>query len=185
MFYGQVIGEIWASVKVASLNSAKLLVVRSNMTGSEIVEVVAVDLVGAGKGDDVLVALGQAARNALGQSDAAVEAAVIAVIDGIDVIPQDQSPTPKAKKPVRKKKVSAKKSASKKSKQRPVKGLGFEAGSLFPEMTEKDELEVTASEMTIPFEEEVVEELKVIPEADEIGIDDVDSLWDEDEEIEN
>ena len=43
-------------------------------------------LVGAGVGDRVIVALGRAARNALGRgNDVAVEAAVVGVIDGRDL----------------------------------------------------------------------------------------------------
>ena len=80
MLRGTVVGEVWSSVKVADLDGRKLLVITNEATGAEIV---AVDIVGAGAGDRVIVALGRAARNAFGRGqDVAVEACVVGVIDG-------------------------------------------------------------------------------------------------------
>lgn len=87
MLHGDVIGEVWSTVKVETLAGSKLLVVRPHAQGApcddDVPDVVAVDLVGAGVGDRVIVALGRAARNALGRgNDVAIEAAVVGVIDG-------------------------------------------------------------------------------------------------------
>ncbi|MCB9833354.1 MAG: hypothetical protein H6807_12870 [Planctomycetes bacterium] len=84
MIHGRVVGELWASVRLASLAGRKLLIVRPEGRHRR-EDLVAVDLVGAGRGDRVLVTLGRAARNALGDPESAIEAALIAVIDDLEV----------------------------------------------------------------------------------------------------
>lgn len=82
MIHGEVVGELWATVKVSSLDGRKLLVVRpAGGDAVDVPDVVAVDLVSAGVGDHVVVALGKAARNAIGREDAACEAAIVGVVD--------------------------------------------------------------------------------------------------------
>ena len=91
MIHGEVVGEIWATVKVASLTGLKLLVVRPAgdiLLGSTArrpqADIVAADLVGAGVGERVIVALGKAARLALGAGEnVAIEAAIIGIVDDL------------------------------------------------------------------------------------------------------
>lgn len=115
MIRGEVISELWSTVKVSSLDGRKLLVVRPQGTdAAHVPEIVAVDVVGAGVGDRVLIATGQAARFAIGRENAACEAAIVGVIDAsVDEEPVEEAPTPK-KKTGRSKKKSTRKAASRK-----------------------------------------------------------------------
>ena len=74
MKIGNVVGSIWATRKAACLQGQTFLVVRS---GSE--ELVAADQVGAGPGDQVLLATGTVASRYC--MDAPVDAAVVAIVD--------------------------------------------------------------------------------------------------------
>jgi ethanolamine utilization protein EutN len=78
-----VIGNVWATRKEASLNGHKLMVVqRVDAVNSAVREsFVAVDCVGAGIGERVLVACGSSARKALRNPDAPVEAAIVGILD--------------------------------------------------------------------------------------------------------
>jgi ethanolamine utilization protein EutN len=87
MFLGRVIGEVWATRKVSDLEGRRLLVVEALDTGSGspapmVTPVVAADPLGAGVGEEVLVAFGKAARVACGgDGDFALEAAVVGIVD--------------------------------------------------------------------------------------------------------
>jgi ethanolamine utilization protein EutN len=87
MDIAQVIGQVVATVKEPGLANHKLLVLRrSDPTapeggGGE--TYVAVDLVGVGRGELVLVATGSAARVAAGNVECPTDAAVVAVIDNV------------------------------------------------------------------------------------------------------
>ncbi len=87
MFLGRVIGEVWATRKVSDLEGHRLLVVEALDTGSGppapmVTPVVAADPIGAGVGEEVLVAFGKAARVACGgDGDFALEAAVVGIVD--------------------------------------------------------------------------------------------------------
>ncbi|CAA7601302.1 Ethanolamine utilization protein EutN/carboxysome structural protein Ccml [Acididesulfobacillus acetoxydans] len=52
--------------------------------------VVAVDTVGAGVGETVLVALGSAARKALSRPEAPVDAAIVGIVDSIRIAGREQ-----------------------------------------------------------------------------------------------
>jgi ethanolamine utilization protein EutN len=81
---GRVIGEVWATRKHAAYQGRKLLVVRPSVwyaPSHEVGHLVAVDTVDAGVGDEVLVCMGEPARQALGGHNLPVEAAVCAVVD--------------------------------------------------------------------------------------------------------
>jgi ethanolamine utilization protein EutN len=88
VFTGKVLGEIWATRRHETLAGFKLLLVEpfeaaGRVGGRKQGLVVAADSVDAGVGDHVIVAYGRAGRTALGQGhDIAVEAAVVAVVDG-------------------------------------------------------------------------------------------------------
>jgi ethanolamine utilization protein EutN len=87
MILGRVIGEVWATRKVSDLEGHRLLVVEALDTGSGppapmVTPVVAADPIGAGVGEEVLVAFGKAARVACGgDGDFALEAAVVGIVD--------------------------------------------------------------------------------------------------------
>lgn len=76
MRLGTVTGAVWSTKKSPALAGQILLRVRLDGT-----ELVAADLVGAGVGDAVLVVHGAAARQ---ESGAPVDAAIIAILDGME-----------------------------------------------------------------------------------------------------
>jgi ethanolamine utilization protein EutN len=85
---GRVVGQVWASRQDARLGGAKLLVVRphgAHAAGLATGHLVAVDDVDAGVGDEVVVCLGRPARLAAGGDDRPVDAAILGVVDRVDV----------------------------------------------------------------------------------------------------
>lgn len=75
MKIGKVMGAVWATRKAQCLQGQTFLVVESD--GAQIV---AADQVGAGTGDQVLLATGTVASRYC--MDAPVDAAVVAIVDG-------------------------------------------------------------------------------------------------------
>jgi ethanolamine utilization protein EutN len=88
MRIAKVIGTVVSTRKEESLVGYSLLVVELQKPGTDEAQgqVVAVDTVGAGVSDLVLVALGGAARVALPNSPAPVDATIIGIIDSVDVL---------------------------------------------------------------------------------------------------
>ncbi|MFV0449482.1 MAG: EutN/CcmL family microcompartment protein [Vibrio sp.] len=88
MIVGEVIGNVWATRKENSLNGLKLMVVRYQdpVVPDNKKSFIAVDCVGAGSGDRVLVVMGSSARMAIKNADAPVDAAIVGIIDEIQVI---------------------------------------------------------------------------------------------------
>ncbi len=88
MLIARIVGTVVSTQKDARLMGKKLLVVRPlNLDGTEAGGyVVAVDTVGAGFHERVLVVAGSSARLAQGMKDAPVDAAIVGVIDSVDVI---------------------------------------------------------------------------------------------------
>ena len=86
MIIGRIIGSIVSTQKDERLMGKKLLVVRPiNLDGTDQSGyVVAVDTVGAGFHERVLVVAGSSARLAEGNKDCPVDAAIVGVIDTID-----------------------------------------------------------------------------------------------------
>lgn len=93
MIICEVIGNVWATRKDESLSGSKLMVVkRADREGSVGMEsFVAVDCVGAGIGDRVLVTTGSSARKALDNQDGPVDAAIVGIIDEVEVIRSKRS----------------------------------------------------------------------------------------------
>lgn len=93
MLIGQVIGSVVATQKNDKLQGAKLLLVqpldlRRQPRG---VAILAIDSVDAGVGDRVLVVQeGRAAQLALGQGVAAVDAAIVGVVDSLELHPLER-----------------------------------------------------------------------------------------------
>ena len=91
MFLGRVVGEVWATKKDATLDGKRLLVVEGidregDPAADPVKPVVAADPLGARFGETVVVAFGKAARVACGgDGDFAFEAAVVGIVDDLDV----------------------------------------------------------------------------------------------------
>jgi microcompartment protein CcmK/EutM len=83
----RVVGTVVSTQKNKKLEGAKLLLVQPLTLHGETrgVASIAIDSVGAGVGERVLVVIeGKAAGDALGRKGAAVDAAVIGIIDTVD-----------------------------------------------------------------------------------------------------
>ncbi len=87
MFLGRVIGTVWSTKKDENLVGAKLLIVRQLDLDYNEKEnfVVAVDSVGAGKGEVVLVATGSSSRQTKITKDKPVDAVIMAIVDKLDI----------------------------------------------------------------------------------------------------
>jgi ethanolamine utilization protein EutN len=84
----RVVGNVVATQKNRKLEGAKLMLVQplGLDDAPRGVTLIAIDSVGAGIGEKVLVVIeGKAAGQALGRKAAAVDAAIIGVIDTVDV----------------------------------------------------------------------------------------------------
>jgi ethanolamine utilization protein EutN len=85
MIIAKVLGNVWATKKDPKLEGRKLLVVRTTSSGSP-ETLVAVDSIGAGVGEDVLVVKGSVARNAFGgEASGPIDAVVVGIIDSLEV----------------------------------------------------------------------------------------------------
>jgi ethanolamine utilization protein EutN len=83
----RVVGTVVATQKNRKLEGAKLLLVQPlTLEGDERgVALIAIDAVGAGVGERVLVVIeGKAAGDALGKKGAAVDAAVVGIVDTME-----------------------------------------------------------------------------------------------------
>ena len=91
MLMGRVVGEVWATRKDPGIENTKLLVVRQIATDKELQSgyVVAVDAVGAGVGEVVLVAQGSSARQSEVTTGKPVDAVIMAIVDDFDVDDRD------------------------------------------------------------------------------------------------
>jgi len=87
MILGRVVGTVVATRKDERLLGAKLLLVRAiDPAGrDESTHMVAADTVDAGLRDRVLVVTGSSARMASGLKDQPVDAAIVGVVDAVEV----------------------------------------------------------------------------------------------------
>jgi ethanolamine utilization protein EutN len=88
MILGRVVGEVWATRKDPRLERSKLLLIRPHgwyEPAFDSRHLVAVDHLQAGVGDDVLVCLGEPARRSQGGQDFPVDAAVMGVVDKLEL----------------------------------------------------------------------------------------------------
>lgn len=82
MIIGKVIGTVVSTRKSDRLIGNKFMVVEPLRTmNSQTDRLIAIDNIGAGVGEIVLVALGSAARIGCGKEDAPVDAAIVGIID--------------------------------------------------------------------------------------------------------
>ena len=78
----KVVGNIWSTKKDCALEGVKLMVVQPvDAVEDRPRRYVAADFVGAGIGETVLVVNGSAARNALRNQAAPIDAAIIGIVD--------------------------------------------------------------------------------------------------------
>lgn len=87
MILGRIVGTIVATRKDPRLEGQKLLIVRtvSPEGHDEAGYVIAVDTVGAGNREKVLLVSGSSARLAEGCKDKPVDQAIIAIVDAVDL----------------------------------------------------------------------------------------------------
>ena len=87
MFLGEVIGTVWSTKKDDKLVGAKFLLVRELDIDLNEKErfVVAVDSVGAGDGEVVIVASGSSSRMTAFTKDKPVDAVIMAIVDKLDI----------------------------------------------------------------------------------------------------
>jgi ethanolamine utilization protein EutN len=87
MLLAKIVGTVVATRKDSRLDSSKLLVVRpmDPRGKAEGNYLVAVDTVDAGVGETVLIVSGSSARMASGLKDCPVDAAIVGIIDTVDM----------------------------------------------------------------------------------------------------
>ena len=87
MFLGKVIGTVWSTKKTPDLEGVRFLIVHPYDLNREPTKnvVVVADRLGAGTGEVVMCAYGKAARTAIGNQDMSIEAAVVGIVDRVDL----------------------------------------------------------------------------------------------------
>jgi microcompartment protein CcmK/EutM len=87
MFIGKVIGTVWSTKKTPDLEGVRFLIVHPYDLDHEPTKnvVVVADRLGAGTGETVMCAYGKAARTAIGNQDMSIEAAVVGIVDRVDL----------------------------------------------------------------------------------------------------
>ncbi len=87
MFVGKVVGNLVATRKNEKLIGAKFLLVKphDNMDAERTGMIVAVDMVGAGVGEEVLVTTGSSARIVQNKDGSPVDAAIVGIVDNLDI----------------------------------------------------------------------------------------------------
>ena len=82
----KVIGHVWATKKEERLSGLKMMLVQEDMPDLSHRRIyVAVDTVGAGIGEQVLVVSGSTARKAFGRDDVPADMAIVGIIDTLEV----------------------------------------------------------------------------------------------------
>lgn len=87
MLITRVVGSAVSTIKDEKLTGLKLLVVREVTPANELVgkPLVAIDAVGAGEGELVLVATGSSARQTTVTHNKPVDAVIMAILDSLEV----------------------------------------------------------------------------------------------------
>jgi ethanolamine utilization protein EutN len=88
MILARVVGEVVSTVKRPQFEGAKLLILQPETPGGTPTgtSLLAIDSVGAGRGELVIAVLeGRAAGEALGRKLAPVDAAIVGIVDGLDL----------------------------------------------------------------------------------------------------
>jgi ethanolamine utilization protein EutN len=87
MFLAKVVGTVWSTKKSPDLEGMKFLIVHPIDLDKEPTKnvVVVADRLGAGIGEVVMCAYGKAARSAIGDQEMSIEAAVVGIVDRMDL----------------------------------------------------------------------------------------------------
>ncbi len=87
MFLGKVVGTVWSTKKTPDLEGVRFLIVHPFDLDKEPTKniVVVADRLGAGVGEVVMCAYGKAARSAVGDQEMSIEAAVVGIVDRMDL----------------------------------------------------------------------------------------------------
>lgn len=87
MFLGKVVGTVWSTKKTPDLEGVRFLIVHPYDLDKEPTKniVVVADRLGAGIGETVMCAYGKAARSAIGDQEMSIEAAVVGIVDRMDL----------------------------------------------------------------------------------------------------
>jgi len=87
MFLGKVVGTVWSTKKTPDLEGVRFLIVHPYDLDKEPTKniVVVADRLGAGVGETVMCAYGKAARSAIGNQEMSIEAAVVGIVDRVDL----------------------------------------------------------------------------------------------------
>lgn len=93
MYLGQVIGSVVATKKDESMRGRKLLMVRPMLVDPEDSSrfkpgnntIIAIDTLGAGEGEMVMLAQGSSARQAQGLKALPVDAAIVGLVDTVNI----------------------------------------------------------------------------------------------------
>ena len=87
MLVGKVVGSVVSTRKNDNLVGNKFMIVEALPNfGGDVQRIVAVDNIGAGIGEAVLVATGSAARIGVGKETAPIDAAIVGIIDDVSSI---------------------------------------------------------------------------------------------------
>ncbi len=81
MLIGKIVGSVVSTRKNEKLIGSKFMIVETSAQMGEVKKIVAVDNVGAGIGETVLVATGSAARIGCDHANAPIDAAIVGIID--------------------------------------------------------------------------------------------------------
>ena len=87
MFLGKVVGTVWSTKKTPDLEGVRFLVVHPYDLEKDPTQniVIVADRLGDGRGEMVICAFGKAARTAMGNQEMAIEAAVVGIVDRVDI----------------------------------------------------------------------------------------------------
>jgi len=87
MFLGKVVGTVWSTKKTPDLEGIRFLVVHPYDLEKDPTRniVIVADRLGAGTGEMLMCSFGKAARTAMGNQDMAIEAAVVGIVDRVDI----------------------------------------------------------------------------------------------------
>ncbi len=87
MIIGKVVGNVVSTRKNDNLVGNKLMIVETlPKYGDTVRRIIAVDNIGAGMGEAVLVATGSAARIGIGNETAPIDAAIVGIIDDLSAV---------------------------------------------------------------------------------------------------
>lgn len=85
MTLGEVVGNVWATRKEDGLTGLKFLVVRPDSPSENDAHFVAVDRIGAGVGDRVLVTRGSSSSHVEEHQPLPIDAIIIGIVDAVEV----------------------------------------------------------------------------------------------------